>query len=89
MSYIESLKNHCNAVDGTFCEAITADIDKSISPVKILRYCLTKDAFTKNQHAGNIRLKSTAPPNKKKLKNNIAIDKPFLKDYFLFHIGSP
>jgi hypothetical protein len=54
-----------------------------------LRYCLTKDAFTKNQHAGNIRLKSTAPPNKKKLKNNIAIDKPFLKDYFLFHIGSP
>jgi len=56
-----------------------------MAPVKILRYCLIKDAFTKNQHAGNIKLKSTAPSNKKKLKDNIAIDKTIMKDYFSPH----
>jgi len=82
MQYVERMKNCYNAVDGTFNDAINADIDKSISPVKVLRYHLIKNAFIKNQHAGNIRLKSTTPPNEENLKTNITIDKPFMNDYF-------
>ena len=57
------MKNCYNAVDGTFDDAINADIDKSMLPVKILRYRLIKNAFKKNQHTGNIKLKTATPPN--------------------------